>query len=131
MAEISASTIRGIRFAETANDKLFMRFFALVQDAAHTLGCVFFLWCGEGHEFESGEMDGEDLSGWLIPEKDADEFEKLFLADDSAIWDSPDDTQVFARWVSDGENISICFERPLIKFTGDDSFVSFSGGEHE
>ena len=54
----------------------FERFFALVQQEAAKQNAVFFLECGEGHDFYTDEMEGEDLRGWLIPNELADKFEE-------------------------------------------------------
>ena len=50
------------------------RFFNLIKEAASAKKCVFFMDCGEGRELIDDLYDGEDLSGWLIPEERAGEF---------------------------------------------------------
>ena len=67
--------MRGLRKRE---DFKFERFFAIVQEEAARNGSVFFLDCEEGEDCETEEMELSRLSGWLIPEKLADEFEREF-----------------------------------------------------
>lgn len=78
----------------------FMKFFEIVQDAAKEKGCVFFLDAGDGRDFETPLLEGEDLMGWLIPENKVDDFKKEWEAGDVsddwsdffmwAIWNNPD-----------------------------------------
>lgn len=78
----------------------FIKFFAIVQDAAKKKGCVFFLDAGDGREFETDTIEGEDLMGWLIPEEKVPDFTKEWEAGDVsdewsdfykwAIWDNPE-----------------------------------------
>lgn len=49
-----------------------MRFFGIVQDAAKKLGKVFFLWTEENNPLMTDELDGGDLSGWLVDAADAE-----------------------------------------------------------
>ena len=64
--------MRGLRTQESSK---FLRFFEIVQKAAEEQGEVFFLDTGEGRDFETELLEGEDLSGWLVPQNEADEFE--------------------------------------------------------
>ena len=86
--------MRGLR---TQEGQKFEKFFALIQNEAMNEKKVFFLDSGEGQEFETDEMEGENLSGWLVPVKEADEFEKQFIKwdIDNEKWD---DFYSFARW---------------------------------
>lgn len=52
---------------KTQEESAFCRFFEVVQRHAATLGCVFFLDAGEGRDVSFEDMEGEDISGWLIP----------------------------------------------------------------
>lgn len=63
--------MEGLRTQENIK---FEHFFKLVQDNARSKKCTFFLDCGEGNEFETSDMEGEDLCGWLIPDDLKDEF---------------------------------------------------------
>lgn len=83
-------------------------FWKLVQDTAESKGCAFFLDCGEGREFETDDMEGEDLSGWLIPKEDEKSFSEEFRND--AVSDKWDDFIVFAIWKKEGGNIKIDFK---------------------
>lgn len=88
-----------------------MRFFDIVQAAAGRLGKVFFLWTGEGHDITTDELDGEDLSGWLVDESNAELFESLWTKPGASIPDDLDDTSCFARWSQDEDGrIEIRFE---------------------
>lgn len=71
-----------MRGLKTQEGNKFITFFKLVQKEAAKLHSVFFLECGEGNDFETEQMDGEDLRGWLIPEKQADQFEREWLKDE-------------------------------------------------
>lgn len=68
--------MRGLRTQEGVK---FIEFFKLVQLEAQKANSVFFLDCGEGNDFVDGNMEGEDLRGWLIPDELADEFEKQWM----------------------------------------------------
>ena len=91
------------RLRTQENDK-FMRFFSIVQNAASSEDCVFFLDAGDGRDFETDTMEGEDLMGWLIPQKSLDEFEKEWesgeISDDWsdfyvwAVWEMSDDIKI-------------------------------------
>lgn len=65
-----------MRGLKTQEGKKFERFFDLVQQAAAKKDAVFFLECGEGNDFATDKLEGEDLRGWLIPNEQADRFEK-------------------------------------------------------
>lgn len=64
-----------VRGLKTQEGDRFERFFSVVQEKASSVGAVFFLFAGEGHELETEEMEIMDLSGWLIPESEAQKFE--------------------------------------------------------
>ncbi|MBE6598912.1 MAG: hypothetical protein E7638_05670 [Ruminococcaceae bacterium] len=67
--------MQGLRTQETNK---FKKFFSIVQDAAKKNGCVFYLDAGDGRDFETDSLEGEDLMGWLIPERMAEEFEPIW-----------------------------------------------------
>ena len=98
--------MRGLRTQESSS---FEAFFAVVQAAAAARGCVFFFDTGEGRDFESETMEGEDLWGWLVPKERADEFEMLWrkwsIPDEwyayfhLAVWEGTDTpTITFKKW---------------------------------
>ena len=97
--------MRGLR---TQEGQKFEKFFALIQNEAMNEKKVFFLDSGEGQEFETDEMEGENLSGWLVPVKEADEFEKQFIKRDidNEKWD---DFFLFVRWSWSNRQIKITF----------------------
>lgn len=69
--------MRGLRTQENTK---FKNFFSLVQQKAYENKKVFFLDSGQGNEFSTDTIEGEDLCGWLIPEKDVSVFEKKWKA---------------------------------------------------
>lgn len=72
-----------------------MNFFCIVQSAARRIGKVFF-WSDEGNDFVTDELDGGDLSGWLVDEKDAERFDAIWR---TSTKDVPDEFEfVIARW---------------------------------
>jgi len=85
----------------------FEKFFSIVQDAAAKKDCVFYLDAGDGRDFETDTLEGEDLMGWLIPKDKAAVFEEEWLTGD--VSDDWSDYFVFAVWVNK-HNPSIDFE---------------------
>ena len=98
-----------MRESRTQESQEFEKFFAVVREKAKVQNSIFFIHCGEGHEFETADMEGEDLSGWLIPAADADEFEKEFIKNQVSTKWNP--FVRFAIWAKDGDRISITFKR--------------------
>lgn len=96
--------MRGLRTQET---KKFNAFFELVQKRAHERGAVFFLDSGDGDDFETETMEGENLQGWLVPQNKADEFESVWK-----IWNEDDEWVDFfcwAEWVTRRKEIDVRF----------------------
>ena len=90
------------------NDK-FLRFVELVRSFAAKQGCVFFVDCGEGRDFETETMEGEDLSGWLIPQnKVTEDFHKAFA--EAKVPEEWDDFLRIAVWNNVNGKINITFE---------------------
>jgi hypothetical protein len=101
--------MRGLKTQETEK---FNRFFAFVQREALANGFVFFLYAGEGREIETVDIEGEDLSGWLIPLEDAEDFERIWL--NASLTDGLDnwaDFFTFVTWNNDEEGLSVKFRR--------------------
>ena len=97
-----------MRELRTQEGRKFERFFSLVRDASDKVGCIFFVDCGEGRELFTEDMEGEDLSGWLIPKEKAAVFEKEFRSGDvSEEWN---DRVFFATWSQKDNSIAINFE---------------------
>ena len=71
--------MRGLRYPESEK---FENFFTMVQSTMYKSNCVFFLDTGNGNEFETEFLEGENLVGWVIPMTMADEFEAKFLAEE-------------------------------------------------
>lgn len=98
--------MQGLR---TQESEKFNRFWTLVQEKAASLGCIFFAENGEGRDFETQTMEGEDFCGWLIPKKDAGGFEPAWLAgkvsDDWLEW------LRWLKWKRSGDNISVEFKK--------------------
>lgn len=93
---------------KTQESDKFVKFMELVQKEAKKTGKVFFLDAGDGHDFETDELEGEDLTGWLIPSSGAKEFEKVWKDDE--VNDDWSDFFVFAVWKKDNNKIVISFE---------------------
>lgn len=88
--------MRGLRKQESLK---FERFFAIVEKAAATLGCVFFADAGDGNDFETEEYEGKELMGWLIPMEEADAFEPFFLAN-KEVPDKWEEAFCWAEWTN-------------------------------
>jgi len=97
-----------MRELRTQENKEFERFFEVVRKEAEKEGSVFFVESGEGREIITDDMDGEDLSGWLIPRNEADEFEKEWKKNDvTGKWNK---FFRFAIWNEGNGKISISFK---------------------
>ncbi len=95
----------------TQEGERFERFFELVQKEAKKQDGVFFMDAGDGRDFETATMEGEDLTGFLIPSSQADAFNSYFQEDPEfphnvSEWES---FFRFAVWKQDGEKITIEF----------------------
>ncbi len=100
--------MRGLKGQES---KSFERFFALVQHAAAEKNALFFAFAGEGRTFTSDDMEGEDLSGWLIPIERADVFERQWNQNNSlSALQEWTDFFVWAVWNIENEMLSVHFE---------------------
>lgn len=57
-------------------------------------------------------MDIEDLSGWLVPEDDVEEFEREWLSENNILWNSErwENLFRFAIWKEQDGNINIKFK---------------------
>ena len=99
--------MKGLRTQETEK---FNTFFALVQYAARKQGMVFFADAGDGNDFKSPTLEGEDMMGWLIPEDLAPEFEPFWKSDtvEDDRWSA---FYQWATWAKDGDAITITFKR--------------------
>ncbi len=97
--------MQGLRKQET--DK-FNRFFALIQAEAEKQNSVFFADAGDGNDFETETLEGENMMGWLIPADKVKEFEALWKASD--VDDSWSEFFVWAVWSKDGGTVKIKFE---------------------
>lgn len=51
-------------------------FWNLIQQSAKKEQAVFFMDVGEGHDINTEQYEGENFSGWLIPEKQAPNFRR-------------------------------------------------------
>lgn len=103
-----------MRGLKTQEGKRFEAFFALVQKEAAKTHSVFFLDCGEGHEFYKEDMEGEDLRGWLIPEDQADRFEQAWKNNlNKSQWDEWEDFFEWVVWHPPLAELTVSFERYL------------------
>ena len=96
--------MRGLRTQETEK---FERFFLLVQNEAKERNAVFFLDSGEGNDFETETLEGEDLCGWLIPEEQAEAFEEAWENDEAL--DDWSEFIFFAFWEGEKNHLKISF----------------------
>ena len=87
--------MRGLRKQE---DPEFERFFEIIQEAAGQKNAVFFGDSGEGRDIVLDGISGEDIGGWLIPEQEADTFEKSFKARTEGRERQWDKYYCFAEW---------------------------------
>lgn len=94
-----------MRGLKTQEGNKFEKFFSLVQSKAREAKSVFFLDCGEGNDFSTNVMEGEDLRGWLIPTEKADAFEREWLQSDPG--DEWEDYITWALWHGAAENPTI------------------------
>ena len=91
----------------TQESETFLRFFSLVQAEAEKQGKVFFLDCGEGRDIVTDEFSGEDLSGWLISQNQAKQFEEEWKEEKiSEKWEK---YYCFAIWGNEN-NLKITFK---------------------
>ena len=97
-------TMRGLR---TQESEKFNKFFSLIQSEAEKKGAVFFADAGDGREFETPDIEGEDMMGWLIPNEKTGEFEPLWETSD--VDDSWTDFFLWAVWANDNGKIKIQF----------------------
>lgn len=93
----------------TQESEKFNSFWTLIQKSANERNCIFFGDCGEGRDFETADMEGEDFSGWLIPKEQTDAFEKEFL--EYNVSDKWSDSLCFAIWERKGDKVSIEFKQ--------------------
>ncbi len=63
----------------TKEDPKFEKYMELVQKAAKKQGCAFYLECEDGNDASFDDMDVSELTGWLVPEDKALEFEAVWL----------------------------------------------------
>lgn len=68
---------------KTQESLKFERFFRLIQNEAQNNKSVFFAFAGDGRDFETQDMEGEDMMGWLIPQSSALAFQNEWEADNS------------------------------------------------
>lgn len=97
--------MQGLRTQES--DK-FNRFWDIVQKAAMAKGMVFFGDCGEGRDFETEDVEGEDFCGWLIPLEQASEFEPVWREDN--VPDKWIDRMTWLRWKNNSGIITVEFD---------------------
>lgn len=101
--------MRGLKTQENSN---FNRFFQLIQDAAAKRDAVFFAFAGEGNDLILTNIECEDMTGWLIPQNKAAEFEPEWKAssdlDHLERWS---DYFLWAEWKLNNGKIQIEFKR--------------------
>lgn len=102
-----------MRGLKTQESQKFNRFWQLIQDTACKINCAFFGFAGEGRDFETAEMEGEDFSGWLVPLDDVTAFEALWSNPSSTAADLQDAFPkakfLFAIWRMNDDTVSVEF----------------------
>ena len=81
-----------MRRLRTQESECFNKFFELIQKEAKKRGLVFLADAGDVHEEKVGDLECEDMFGWLIPISMADDFEKMFI--NNTVPDEWDDLRV-------------------------------------
>ena len=89
-------------------DEKFNTFFLIVQAEAQKQDKVFYADAGDGNEFETATMEGENIMGWLIPKEKAQKFEQLWKS--SKVDDTWSEFYKWAIWTEEEGNIIIKFE---------------------
>lgn len=98
---------QGLRIQE---NKKFLNFWKIVQKEASERNSVFFLDSGEGNEIETAEINAEDLSGWLIPKNQVEEFDILFKKfDKEMISKKFDNFYMIASWQRKKDSFHVTF----------------------
>lgn len=97
-----------MRELRTQENERFQKFFEIVRSEALREGCIFFADCGEGRDIFTDDMEGEDLSGWLIPTAQADEFEREWLG--YGVDDKWDTYMRLAVWDDSNGRIRVSFK---------------------
>lgn len=98
---------------KTQESLKFNRFWQLIQDTARNFGCVLFGFAGEGRDFETPTMEGEDFSGWLVPSQEVNAFERDWVKSTDADFlekKHPNAKFVFSLWKKSDTDISVEFK---------------------
>lgn len=97
---------------KTQENNKFNMFWKLIQDTAKKENKIFFADCGEGRVFETETMEGEDMSGWLIPADKSDDFKKIWDKSIASVWENNrfDTFYKNAIWKNNNGNIAVVFE---------------------
>lgn len=88
-------------------DEQFVNFFLLVQAKANEQGKIFYIDCGEGNIALIDNMLAMDLSGWLIDQPDAQEFESFWLEGSAYIPDKFTKFECEEEWYLEDNAICI------------------------
>ncbi len=102
-----------MRGLKTQESEKFNRFWELIQATAAKRNCIFFGYAGEGRDFSTSDMEGEDFGGWLVSTRSADSFERIWKSNPVSLFQSPPDGAefTFAIWKDDSGNITVEFEK--------------------
>lgn len=93
---------------KTQETKKIEKFIELIQNEAAKKEKVFFLDAGDGRDFETNDMEGEDLTGWLIPSSKVDEFKIVWEKDEAD--DDWIDFFTFVSWQKKDGRITVTFK---------------------
>lgn len=85
-------------------------FWELIQDCAKERNAEFFMDSGEGKDLITERYEGENFSGWLIPNEKKAEFKKAWGSGEEE-QDQWDPFYMFAEWKEDNNSITIEFNK--------------------
>lgn len=93
---------------KTQESYKFLNFMEIVQQKAKDFDSIFFLDAGDGNDFIFNDIEGENLTGWLIPNTKINEFRTVWELD------NVDDKWVeffcFVIWKQENSKLTVSFE---------------------
>jgi hypothetical protein len=88
-------------------------FWDFIQEFAKLQNAAFYMDCGEGHDINTDQYEGEDYSGWLIPQ-DQEEIFREYWENGTEDDDRWDEFYCFAEWSENEGQIKIEFKKYTI-----------------
>ena len=93
----------GVRGFGTSRSRAELRFQKMVQEAASSLGKVFFVDNDECECIDEDDLFATDMTGWLVPPDRADEFETDQPFDGGQLWRKWSEFFIWVRWTLDDD----------------------------